>query len=132
MISLKVDDNYLLDLEDDFKMNETDNLYQFLNKDPVRAYYLGMYISKWFKELDADKQYLYSKQLRHVTDKLDKYIKQINFWTDKLVKIKKTNELCSTELAEYILNNMFWNPKTEKRDKINVALYLGKKIKECE
>ena len=32
------------------------------------------------------------------------------------------------EFAEYLLNNMFWEEKTEETDKVKLALFLGSKI----
>ena len=73
MISFKVDSNYIQDLEDDFVINEDKTLYEFIGNDPVRAFYLGLYISKWFSSIDRKQRYLYSKQARHNSDDVKKY-----------------------------------------------------------
>lgn len=122
MIKLAVDPVYILDLKDDIAMNFTDDLYQFIDGDPVRAFHVGMNIKKWFEELEPKQQYLYSKQLRHNKDFLDRYMEQIKFWTDKFPDEKETDLLC---LSEYILNNMFWDEETEELDRVKMALLFG-------
>lgn len=122
MIKLAVDPVYILDLKDDIAMNFTDDLYQFIDGDPVRAFHVGMNIKKWFEELEPKQQYLYSKQLRHNKDFLDRYMEQMKFWTDKFPDEEETDLLC---LSEYILNNMFWDEETEELDRVKMALFFG-------
>ena len=123
MISLSIDKNYIPDLHDDVFGNYDKNLYQFVGNDPVRAFYFGMYIIKWFKDLDQQRQLLYSKQLRHVNDELSKYEGQVNFWASKFSKEEDINMI---EFSEYLLNNMFYDKDS---DIIDLALFLGNKIK---
>ena len=122
MISLSIDKNYIPDLHDDFFGNYDKNLYQFINGDPIRAFYLGMYITEWFKQLSQERQLLYSKQLRHSSDNLNEYTNQVKFWTDKFSNSEEINMI---DFSEYLLNNMFWN---NDYDIINMALFLGNKI----
>ena len=126
MIKLAVDPVYILDLKDDIAMNFTDDLYQFIDGDPVRAFHVGMNIKKWFEELEPKQQYLYSKQLRHNKDFLDRYIEQMKFWTDKFPDEEETDLLC---LSEYILNNMFWDEETEELDRVKMALFFGQSVR---
>ena len=126
MIKLAVDPVYILDLKDDIAMNFTDDLYQFIDGDPVKAFHVGMNIKKWFEELEPKQQYLYSKQLRHNKDFLDRYMEQIKFWTDKFPDEKETDLLC---LSEYILNNMFWDEETEELDRVKMALFFGQSVR---
>lgn len=126
MIKLAVDPVYILDLKDDIVMNFTDDLYQFIGGDPVRAFHVGMNIKKWFEELEPKQQYLYSKQLRHNKDFLDRYMDQMKFWTDKFPDEEETDLLC---LSEYILNNMFWDEETEELDRVKMALFFGQSVR---
>lgn len=126
MIKLAVDPVYILDLKDDIAMNFTDDLYQFIDGDPVRAFHVGMNIKKWFEELEPKQQYLYSKQLRHNKDFLDRYMEQMKFWTDKFPDEEETDLLC---LSEYILNNMFWDEETEELDRVKMALFFGQSVR---
>ena len=77
MISFAVDPRFIQDLEDDFMVNKDQTLYEFIGKDPIRAFYLGYNINKWFEHLDKYQKYLYSKQARHNKDDLEKYQSQI-------------------------------------------------------
>ena len=125
MISFEVDSCYILDLKDDFIVNETLTLYEFIGKDPVKAFYLGININKWFKDIDMKQQYLYSKQARHNKDGIEKYFSQIDYWSKKF---SDQEEVDITELAEYIMNNMFWDKGTEDIDKIKLAFFFGNTI----
>ena len=125
MISFKVDSNYIQDLEDDFVINEDKTLYEFIGNDPVRAFYLGLYISKWFSSIDRKQRYLYSKQARHNSDDIKKYQDQIKFWNEKF---PKSGEVDLVELSEYLINNMFWDEETEEEDIIKMAFFLGNLI----
>lgn len=125
MISFAVDSRFVQDLEDDFVINENLDLYEFIGKDPVRAFYLGLNINKWFKDIDKKQRYLYSKQARHNNDDLRKYSDQIGFWSKKF---SGNGEIDMVELAEFILNNMFWEEKTEDIDKVKLAFFFGDTI----
>lgn len=125
-IKLAVSPIYILDLRDDIVMNFTKDLYQFIDGDPVKAFHVGMNIKEWFDALEPKQQYLYSKQLRHNKDSLDKYIEQMKFWTDKFPDEEETDLLC---LSEYILNNMFWDEKSEELDRVKMAIFLGQSAK---
>lgn len=125
-IKLAVSPIYILDLKDDITMNFTKDLYQFIDGDPVKAFHVGMNIKKWFEELEPKQQYLYSKQLRHNKDFLDRYMEQMKFWTDKFPDEEETDLLC---LSEYILNNMFWDEETEELDRVKMALFFGQSVR---
>jgi hypothetical protein len=129
MIDLTVDTNYVLDLQDDIMMNEEKNLYEFIGNDPVKAFYLGYKMHEFFPQLDAEQQYLYSKQIRHNSDSLDKYKEQISFWIKKF-NPDETKEVDLCDLSENVLNNMFWDPETEDLDKVKLAFYFGNMIAE--
>lgn len=122
MISFAVDPRFVEDLEDDFVMNETLTLYEFINNDPVKAFYLGIYLDKWFKKINKNQRYLYSKQARHNNDDIRKYDKQIEFWQKKF---PEEGEVDLAEVAEYIINNIFWEEKTEDLDRVKMAFFLG-------
>lgn len=122
MISFAVDPRFVQDLEDDFVMNEKLTLYEFIGRDPVKAFYLGLNITEWFKEIDRRQRYLYSKQARHNKDDLEKYQKQIEFWASKFPKEEEDIDL--VELAEFIINNMLWEEETEELDKVKLAFSL--------
>lgn len=123
MISFAVDPRFIQDLEDDFMVNEDQTLYEFIGKDPIRAFYLGYNINKWFESIDKHQKYLYSKQARHNKDDLEKYQSQIQFWSEKYKS--PDPEINITSLAEFIINNMFWDEKTEDLDKIKLAFFFG-------
>lgn len=128
MINLEVSNIYIDDLSDDFLMNETLNLYEFIDNDPVKAFYLGVKIGEWFEKLEPKQKYLYSKQVRHNNEDISKYDKQIKFWTDKFGK----DECDLIELSEYIINNMIYDPETENSDKIKLSFFFGQCIAKNE
>lgn len=123
MIDLTVTKDFIYDLKDDFTMNDKKDLYQFINGDLVKAFYLGINIYNWFQDLPNEKKYLYSKQIRHNKDNLEKYQKQLEFWTSKFPS--KTDKIDLVDLSEYILNNMIYE---DNSDEINLAFYLGKLV----
>ena len=125
MISFTVDPRFVQDLEDDFMVNETLTLYEFIGKDPVKAFYLGYNLTKWFKDIDRKQRYLYSKQARHNKDDLEKYEAQIEYWTRKFPQEK---DVVMVELAEFIINNMFWEEKTKELDQVKLAFFFGDTI----
>lgn len=126
MISFAVDPRYTQDLEDDFVMNEDLTLYEFIDNDPVKAFYLGYNITRWFKYIDKKQKYLYSKQARHNKDDLEKYQSQIEFWSSKYES--PDPEVNMAALAEFIINNMFWEEETEDLDKVKMAFFFGDTI----
>lgn len=130
MISFAVDPRYIQDLEDDFIMNEDLTLYEFIGKNPVKAFYLGYNITEWFGYLDRKQKYLYSKQARHNKDDLEKYKNQIEFWSRKYVSPEPNIDM--TLLAEFIINNMFWEKETEDLDKVKLAFFFGDTIAKKE
>lgn len=123
MIDLTVTKDFIYDLKDDFIMNDKKDLYQFINGDLVKAFYLGINIDDWFQDLPNEKKYLYSKQIRHNKDNLEKYQKQLEFWTSKFPS--KTDKIDLVDLSEYILNNMIYE---DNSDEINLAFSLGKLV----
>lgn len=125
-IDLSVDTIYTLDLKDDFLMNEDKDLYQLIDKDPVRAFHLGINICDWLNLLESKQKFLYSKQIRHNRDELEKYMDQMKFWTKKF---SNDDEVELVELSEYILNNMFWDKETEESDKVKMAFFFGQSLK---
>ena len=74
VISFTVNPLFVLDLRDDFLMNNSKKLYEFIGKDPVKAFHLGVHVSKWFDLLDKKQQYLHSKLLRHNQEEIESYI----------------------------------------------------------
>lgn len=110
-------------------VNEDLTLYEFIGKDPVRAFYLGHNITKWFKDINRNQRYLYSKQARHNNDDLEKYQVQIEYWTKKF---PKEGEISMVELAEFIINNMFWEEKTEELDRVKLAFFFGDTIAKAQ
>lgn len=125
MITFAVDPRYTQDLEDDFVMNEDLTLYEFIGKDPVKAFYLGYNIYDWFEKIDKKQRYLYSKQARHNKDDLEKYQEQITFWSKRF---PEEGEVEMAKLAEFIINNMFWEEDTEDLDKVKLAFFFGNTI----
>lgn len=129
MISFAVDPRFIQDLEDDFMVNEDLTLYEFIGKDPIRAFYLGFNLTKWFKDISRKQRYLYSKQARHNEDDLDKYNSQIEYWTNAF---PKQGEVPMVELAEFVINNMIWEEKTEELDRVKLAFFFGDAIAKAE
>lgn len=125
MISFTVSPLFVLDLRDDFIMNSSKKLYEFLGKDPVKAFHLGIYVTKWFDSLDKKQMYLHSKSLRHVQEDIEPYMDQMKHWTEAFPHASKEDQINMIELSEYVFNNMIWNPDTEEIDQIKVALFLG-------
>lgn len=123
-MSLGSNQLYVLDLRDDFIMNYDKKLYEFIGYDPVKAYQLGMYVTKWFDNLDRDQQYLHAKSLRHLNQDIDIYNQQIQYWANKFSK-SEGEEVDLLEMCDYIYDNLIWFPENEEKDKIKVALFLG-------
>lgn len=124
-IKLNVNTTYIVDLKEDFAMNDSKDLYQFIDGDPVKAFHLGANVKEWFETLDPKKQYLYSKQLRHNKDGLEKYKEQIKFWAERFSE----EESDLLELSEFILNNMFWDEKNEELDRVKLSLFFGQSFR---
>lgn len=125
MISFNVSPLFVLDLRDDFLMNSNEKLYEFIGKDPVKAFHLGIYVSKWFGLLDRKQQYLHSKSLRHIREDIKPYLEQIKHWTSAFPQINPEGQVNMIDFSEYVFSNMVWNPETEDQDKVKVALFLG-------
>lgn len=119
MYDLTVDENYILDMHDDFIMNYNEDLYEFIGSDITDAYWLGYNIKTWFEELDKDQKYLHSKHIRHNSDILEQYNEQFKYWTNKL---NQNDEIGMIEFAEYILENMILY---EDKHIIHLAFWLG-------
>lgn len=116
---------YVLDLRDDFIMNRTEKLYEFLGKDPVKAFHLGIRATKWFNSLDKEQMYLHSKSLRHVQEDIDSYMEQIKHWTENFPDTDDEDQVDMIQLSDYVFSNIIWNPDTEEKDQVKVALFLG-------
>lgn len=127
MISFKIDSRYEQDLKDDVIMNENKKLYEFIGKDPVKAFYLGCNLEDWFSDLDKKQCYLYSKDARHNKDDLEKYQNQVQYWINEFSSPEE--EINLVEMAEFIMNNMIWYPDTEELDKIKLAFFFGNMIR---
>lgn len=104
-------------------MNTSLKLYEFLSKDPLKAFHLGVHVSKWFEHLDKKQMYLHSKLLRHNQEEIEPYREQMKYWTEKFPH--EDDQINMIELSEYVFNNLIWNPDTEEIDKVKVALFLG-------
>jgi hypothetical protein len=118
----KEDDIYVADLQDDFIMNHKLSLYDFINGDIVKAYYLGLNIREWMTYLDKEQQYLHTKSLRHNRDSLLKYQSQFEYWIDKYPE----KNVSSSEILSYLLDNMyFWDVENEESDMVKLALFFG-------
>ena len=123
VISFTVNPLFVLDLRDDFLMNNSKKLYEFIGRDPVKAFHLGVHVSKWFDLLDKKQQYLHSKLLRHNQEEIESYMDQLKYWTEAFPNSSKDDQINMIELSEYVFNNMIWSG--EEMDKIKVALFLG-------
>lgn len=122
---LTVNEVFILDLQDDFKMNYTKDLYEFINGDIIKAYYLGLKFSEWYKDLESEQQYLYSKQARHNKDFISKYSSQIDFWINRFAKDNNMSDedgLPVLDVCEYVLNNMIYDNDS---DDVKLAFHLG-------
>lgn len=124
LIDLAIDANFIEDLKDDFLNNEEEDLYEFIDGDPVKSFYLGLHINRWFNLLDKKQKYLHSKLIRHNKDDLEKYQDQIQYWTQQYSS-GKDEEVDLSKLSEYMLNNMFYDPETEDTDIIKMAFFFG-------
>lgn len=125
MISFSVNPLFVLDLRDDFIMNSSKKLYEFLGKDPIKAFHLGVHVTKWFNSLDKKQMYLHSKLLRHNQEDVESYMDQMKHWTEVFPHASKDDQINMIELSEYVFNNIIWNPDTEEIDQVKVALFLG-------
>lgn len=122
-MTLDADVLYVQDLRDDFIMNYDRKLYDFLENDPLKAFYLGIYVNKWFESLNRDQQYLHSKSLRHVQRDISQYIDQIQYFADKYQEIDDNEDINSIHLSNYVFDNIIWF--NEDEDRVKVALFLG-------
>lgn len=125
MISFTVNPLFVLDLRDDFLMNNSKKLYDFIGKDPVKAFHLGIHVAKWFELLDRKQQYLHSKPLRHNQEDVEPYMDQLKHWTEAFPHASNDDQINMIELSEYIFNNTIWDLETEEADQVRVALFLG-------
>lgn len=116
-MNIEVDQNYIADLHDDFFMNKNKDLYQFINDDLTTAFFLGVNVETWFKEIDKEQQYLVSKQIRHNKDFVVPYEEQINYWIQNY-----RGEDNVYALAKYVIENLFY---TSEEDKVKIAFYFG-------
>jgi hypothetical protein len=116
-MNIEVDQNYIADLHDDFFMNKNKDLYQFINDDLTTAFFLGVNVETWFKEIDKEQQYLVSKQIRHNKDFVVPYEEQINYWIQHY-----RGEDNVYKLAKYVIENLFY---TSEEDKVKIAFYFG-------
>lgn len=114
---------YTLDLRDDFVMNYDKDLYEFIDNDPIKAYNLGIYVTKWFNELNKDQQYLHSRCLRHINEEVLPYSEQINYWSKKF-PTEEDGQVDLLEMCDYIYDNIIWL-EDEDIARIKVALFLG-------
>ena len=114
------------DLHDDFRANQGDYFWEFINEEVDTAYYLGMYFDTWFHELkDFDRQYLYSIGARHANDDIDLYQKQLTFWSEKYVESHDEDTIDVIEMHEYVLNNIILQPEDEELI-VNIAFTIGR------
>ncbi len=123
MISFTVNPLFVLDLRDDFLMNNSKKLYDFIDKDPIKAFHLGIHVAKWFELLDRKQQYLHSKSLRHNQEDVEPYMDQLKHWSEAFPHSSKDDQIDMIELSEYVFNNMIWNDR--ETDSVKVALFLG-------
>jgi hypothetical protein len=119
-IDLKIHPIDILDIRDDFLMNYDYELYDFIDDIPEIAFYIGLYIKKWFPLLEPSQRYLHSKSLRHVQLEISKYKDQIKFWTEQYPS--NDSEVDIIDISNYILNNVMLD---EEMDIIPLSLYLG-------
>lgn len=124
MLKFEVDSLFLADLHDDFVMNETQKLYEFIDGDPVTAFHLGWRISGWFSQLDKKQQYLYSKAVRHNEEEVQPYREQIKYWSNKY-PTKEDQEVDLIAMTSYVFDNMLWFEDTKELDQVKVAFFLG-------
>ena len=122
MTSFAVNPLFVLDLRDDFLMNNSQKLYEFIGEDPVKAFHLGIYVVKWFELLDKKQQYLHSKLLRHNQEEIEPYMDQLQYRTEQFPHTSKDDQVDMIEMSEYVFNNMVIN---SEEDKVKVALFLG-------
>ena len=100
MISFAVNPLFILDLRDDFIMNSSKKLYDFLGKDPIKAFHLGVHVTKWFESLDKKQMYLHSKLLRHNQEEIESYMDQMKHWTETFPHSSKDDQVNMLELSE--------------------------------
>lgn len=122
-MTFSVNQLYPLDLRDDFIMNFDQDIYEFIDWDPIKAYQLGIYATKWFEELNRDQQYLHAKHLRHINEEVLPYSEQINYWSKKF-PADDDGQVDLIEMCDYIYNNLIWL-EDEEVARIKVALFLG-------
>lgn len=53
----------------------------------------------------------------------------MEFWAKQF---PKHGEISMAELAEFIINNMIWNPATEDLDRVKMAFFFGDTIAMAE
>lgn len=125
---MRYDLNYteleIRDLYEDFYLNETFDLYEFIDGDVNTAFYLGANISDWLQDLPKEKQYLYTKQARHNFEYISDYNEQYEYWYKKAIDTlsNKDHEVDLIEVSNYILNNLILEDESLI---INFAFLLG-------
>lgn len=122
MIDLNVKPSYIEDLFDDVCDNTELHLYAFIGNDPVKAFYFALNIIEWSSKLEARQIRLYSRELRHVTEKTEHLLPQIRFWENKYCDLFKDQKINLLHMPNYMLNNIIVD---NDEDLINFALLLG-------
>lgn len=125
MVSLDIPSKYLIDLKYDFLSNKSKTLYELIDGDPARAFYIGIYSKKWFDLLEEKKKYLYSKDFCHLPEQMQKYRTQLEYWVKKYNSSQESDEVDTVKLSEYVLNIIVFDSETEEQDLIKLALFLG-------
>ena len=123
VISFTVNPLFVLDLRDDFLMNNSKKLYEFIGKDPVKAFHLGVHVSKWFDLLDKKQQYLHSKLLRHNQEEIESYMDQLKYWTEAFPNSSKDDQINMIELSEYEKTIGAFHIAKKYIEKMNIKKY---------
>jgi hypothetical protein len=130
MIDFDITKVDILDIRDDFLMNEVYHLYEFCNNDPTIAFWLGYYITEWFEELSKEQQYLYTKELRHNEEILIDYQNQVRYWLDRFTeKNNVEDDVPLLPFLKYLFENIFL---LNEEDIIPLAVHYGKFLKDNE
>lgn len=123
MKKIEFDEVFLADLKDDFELagkgEREFSIYNFIGKDLSRAFGVGYGVKDWGLWVPVTAR----KELRHMTDGMEKYDPQLQWVSSKWVE--ESSEL--SEYIDFVLSNMFFD---NEEDMIKVAVLLGNTIRE--
>lgn len=125
MINLDVKYSYVEDLFDDVCDNNELHLYDFLGGNIVKAFYFALYFPEWIPQLQDFQIRLYSREMRHIEEKISHLSSQIDYWNSVYRSKYDNQEVSIIHYPSYMLDNIIVENDFEL---LNLSLLLGKEL----